>query len=143
MTEVVTEAFVTEERGHGVHDATLMVQHITPPGGEADPYKAADLALAMKVRAFLLTRFPVGYEWCVCADLAHGIVRFSIPILMGVKHWYVVNLRTTPLDAGVLRGAGEILERYRLSRTLFDITAFLTAREQHSKLVAPRRAIPT
>lgn len=151
MTEVVTEGFITEERGFGVHDATVMVQHVTPAGGEADPFKDADMALARHIRTYLVTRFPMGYEWCVNADLANGIIKFSIPVLMGVSHWYVVNLRRfksaggpgTDLDRAVLHGAGEILERYRLSRSVFDQAAFLTAREQHSKLVVSGRAIPT
>jgi hypothetical protein len=144
MTEVITEGFITEERGFGVHDATVMVQHVTPAGGEADPYKEQDLTLAKWIRTYLLTRFPVGYEWCVRADLANKVVMFSIPLLMGTNHWYVVNLpRAGSLDKAVLHGAGEILERYKLSRSVFDQAAFLSAREIHSKLVVQGRPIPT
>lgn len=143
MTELVTKEFIPEFRGRGVHDATVMVQHIGQPGGEADPWEAQDLANAKWIRTYLMTRFPVGYEWCCNSDLRHGIIKFSIPVLMGVTNWYVVNLKKSPdLATAVLHGAGEILERYRLSRSIFSQAAFLDAREKHSKLVDNRRGIP-
>jgi len=138
---------IEEKTTFGGHDSIVKEQYIAPTDADGavahDPYRDADQALARKVRTFLLTRFPVGYEWVVQADLAHGIVRFNLPILMGVRWWYVVNLRTTPLDQGVLRGAGEILERYCQSRTRFQLAAFLEARHAHSKLLIPSRPIPT
>ena len=145
MTDVVTEKFhVAENRGHGVHDSVIMEQHIPQPGGEADPFYEQDKTLAKWIHTFVTTRFPVGYEWCVRADLAKGVIMFSIPILMGVSNWYVVNLRKTPdLASAVLSGAGEILERYKLSRSTFSAAALLDAREQHSALVVPGRKVPT
>lgn len=143
MTDPVTERFTVEERSAtGGHDSVVMHQYIAQPGGEYDPYKAADFALAGKVRTYLLTRFPVGYEWCVRSDLRQRVVMISIPLLMGVTQWMVINLTTTRLDEGVLQCAGEILERYRQSRTRFNLAAFLDAREQHSALVVPTRGIP-
>ena len=103
---------------------------------------ARDLDLAAKIMGWLRTRYP-GYPWAVISDLAQGIVRFNIPIVMGVTHWYIVNLRTTTIEDGLVDGAGEILERYRLPRTHFNAGAFLQAREQHSKLVNPHRLVPT
>lgn len=144
MTDVVTEKFVPVERGRGVHDATLMVQHVPQPGGEDDEFKAADLALAKRIFVYLTTRFPCGYEWCVNSDLRQGIIKFSIPLLMGVSNWYVVNLRLcSGLDHAVLHGAGEILDRYNLSTCIFSAAALLAAREQHSALVVPGRKVPS
>lgn len=142
MTDLVTTRFITEERGGGVHDATVMEQHIAPPGEEDDPFREADLVVARRVRTFLVTRFPVGYEWCVRSDLRQGVVMISIPILMGVSYWMVINLKQTALGHGVLICAGEILERYGLSRTTFNLGAFLEAREKHSALVVPSRKVP-
>lgn len=143
MTEVVTERFIAEERGFGVHDATVMEQHIAQPGGEADPFYEQDKLLTRLVYVYLKTRFPMGYDWRVQSDLAQGVLKFSIPVLMGVCDWYAVNLRRAgSLDRAVLLGAGELLERYNLSRSIFDQAAFLTARAQHSKLLVPGRPIP-
>lgn len=143
MTEPVTErTHVIERSGAGLHDSIVMEQHIPQPGGQADQFKEADLDIAKWVRTFLVTRFPVGYEWCVRSDLFHGVVMISIPILMGVKQWMVINLHQTDLARGVLICAGEILERYGLSRTSFNLGAFLDARQQHSALVVPKRKVP-
>jgi hypothetical protein len=131
---------------HGQHDSVVIKNYIAPATADCgiahDPYKDDDFALAEQVRRYLTTRFPVGYLWCVDSDLAHGIVKFSIPILMGVSNWWVINLRTTDLAKGVLQGAGEILERYLLPRDKFSLAAFLDARARHSALVVPGRKVP-
>lgn len=141
MTEQITERFITEERS-GVHDATVMQQYIPPPGGEVDLLKAADMALAKKVYAFLKTRMPVGYDWRVVSDQRQGVLLISIPVLMGVCHFGLINLRTTPIADGVVELAGQILERYGLSRTVFNVDALLEARAKYSALVVPTREVP-
>lgn len=131
---------------HGQHDSVVSTNYIAPSTADCgiahDPYKDQDFALAHQVRHYLTTRFPIAYSWCVESDLAQGVVKFSIPILMGVSQWWVINLRTTPIERGVLMGAGEILERYLLPRDKFSLPAFLDARARHSALVVPGRKVP-
>ncbi len=138
---------IVERSSFGGHDSIVKENYIAPMDADgrvaADPHRESDRAMAQHVRAFLLTRFPVGYEWCVEADQAQGVIKISLPVLMGVCNWGVINLRTTPIDQGVLRVAGEILERYCQSRTRFQLASWLEARERHSKLVIPSRPIPT
>lgn len=128
------------------HDSVLLDKYIAPANDEGgvafDRYKDKDTQLKWQVRNYLVTRFPVGYEWCVESDLAQGVVKISIPVLMGVCKWMAINLHTTDLDAGVLRVAGEILERYLLPRDKFNLAMFLDAREKHSALVVPGRKVP-
>ncbi len=145
---ITVNRHIEEKTYTGGHDRMVFEKYIPPAdvetGGFAvDPHRERDLDMARHVRTYLLTRFPVGYEWCVEADIAQGVLKISIPILMGVRNWYVVNLHTTPIDRGVLRGAGEILERYRLSRSRFNLGSFLDARAAHSALVVPSRRVPS
>src|ERR1700688_2311921 len=143
---VVLRVDAEESSGRGDHNRVVVSQYVSSrPGGstfETDPNAEEDQTLARYVRWFLLSKFPCGYEWCVIADTFQGIVTISIPILMGVNKKMVINLRTTPLDQGVLRCAGEILERYWLPRSHFDSGLFLQARQLHSALVLRSRQIP-
>lgn len=136
---------VIEKDTHGGHDTILLHKYeapSTPDSGVAeDSYKEADSLLAQRMMEWLRSRYP-GFLWCAISDLAQGIVKFNIPILMGVTDWWVINLRTTELAEGLVEGAGQILERYRLPRGRFELGSFLDAREKHSKLVVQSRAIP-
>lgn len=134
----------------GPHDVIIETQYEAPAGPKyvngqfehaPDPYREADLELAGKMMAWLRANYA-GHLWCAASDLANGIVRFNIPILMGVNYWYVINLRKTTIEDGLVDGAGEILERYGLPRTHFNLGMFLDAREQHSRLVNQHRKVP-
>jgi hypothetical protein len=114
----------------------------TPDSGYAhDPYREKDREVAATMMKWLNKHYP-GHLWGCIADLAQGIVKFNIPILMGVNHWWVVNLKTHDVIEGMHLGAGEILERYRLERGRFNLDSFLDAREKHSALVVPNRKVP-
>lgn len=129
---------------HGDHDQVIVQSHVAPSStvveGAAgpDPFKEKDKALAMHIRNFLTTRFPIGYSWFVEADCAQGIAKFNIPLLMGFEFWYVINLRTCgDIGEAVVNGAGEVLERFLLPRDKFDLGRYLEARARSSLLVKP------
>jgi hypothetical protein len=114
----------------------------TPDSGIAyDQYKEQDLAIAKTMMSWLERHFP-GHLWGCVSDIKQGIVKFNIPILMGFNNYYVVNLATHDICDGMAKGAGEILERYRLPRGRFELDPFLEAREKHSCLVLPSRKVP-
>jgi hypothetical protein len=130
---------------HGTHDRVVLTKYEAPMESDgvaaSDPYKARDIAVARTMMAWLEKHYP-GHMWGCIADLAQGIVKFNIPILMGVSEWWVVNLRTHDVIDGMRIGAGQILERYRLPRGRFHLASFLEARAKHSKLVVPSRKVP-
>lgn len=136
-----------EGEGHGAHDMVVLDQYIAPSDDDGrpayDPFKAKDAEIKATMMAWLKRHYP-GYPWATEADCAKRIVKFSIPILMGVDNWWVVNLRTHPdIIPAMAQGAGQILERYRLRRGAFQLIPFLEARERHSALVIPSRKVPT
>lgn len=129
----------------GGHDMVVLDKYIAPAsddGGIAfDPFKEQDATVKATMMKWLNKHYP-GYPWATESDLKNRIVKFNIPILMGVNHWYAVNLRTHDIVDGMYKGAGEILERYRQSREGFNLGAFLEARAKHSKLIIPSRKVP-
>lgn len=129
----------------GAPDAVLQTRYEAPAGPNAevaeDPYAEADALLAQRSMEWLRSRYS-GHLWCVISDLAQGIVKFNIPILMGVNNFWIINLRTTSMADGLVEGAGQILERYNLRRGRIDVAAFLEAREKHSILVNRFRKVP-
>ena len=60
---------------------------------------------------------------------------------MGMNYAYLVKGRDLTAEA-VLKGGGELLERYRLPRGRFDLDRFLEAREKHSVLVGRSKKVP-
>jgi len=129
----------------GGHDLIVQERYEAPAtddgGIAADPYKERDAAIAATMMKWLNRHYP-GHLWGCIADTRQGIVKFNIPILMGMNNWWVVNLRTHDIIDGMRQGAGQILERYRLRRGRFDLTTFLEARDKHSALVIPSRKVP-
>jgi hypothetical protein len=130
----------------GGHDSVILTKYEAPSADDGihaapDPNKERDLEIAGTMMRWLNRHFP-GYLWATVADTKQGIVKFNIPILMGICDWWVVNLRTDDIVDGMAKGAGQILERYRLPRHYFSLDAFLDARAKHSKLVVPTRLIP-
>jgi len=137
---------VVEKSTYGGHDLTVLTKYEAPAADDGigiadDPFKEKDIAVAHTMMRWLNKHFP-GYPWACVSDLRQKIVSFNIPILMGVNSWYVINLTTHDIIDGLTKGAGEILERYRLPRHRFHLGAFLDAREQHSKLLVPTRKVP-
>ena len=136
--EIVGQTVV--EGGPGEHDMVLVERHV---GEEDDPVRDFDRWRANRVMAVLKAEYP-GHLWYVEHDLKQGICKISIPILMGICNFYVLNLRTHgDLTPGmVITAGGEILERYGLSRCRFNLGAFLEARAQYSALTHRRRMVP-
>jgi hypothetical protein len=134
------------EGGQGQHDIVILQKHEAPSnalGNPAfDPFKEFDAWRANKVMTVLNMEYP-GHFWCVVSDKAQGIVKISIPILMGINNWFVINQRTHDCTPGmVIAAGGEILERYSLQRGQINTGAFLDARAKHSALVVPSRKVP-
>jgi hypothetical protein len=112
-----------------------------PSGAGSRARARTDLATARAVRRILDTAYP-GHDWEVLADSAQGYVAFRIPALMGANWAYLIKGRDLTAEA-VLKGGGELLERYRLPRGRFDLDRFLAAREQHSVLLDRSKKIPS
>jgi hypothetical protein len=111
------------------------------PSGDGSHERAAgDLAAARSVRRILDTAYP-GHDWEVIADSGHGYVAFRIPALMGMNFAYLVKGKDLTPEA-ILKGGGELLERYRLPRGKFDLDRFLETRDKHSILLDRRKKIP-
>lgn len=97
-----------------------------------DALKAADLRMARNIGGLLETTYP-GHPWFVEVSHAQGVVMISLPALMG-QNRYVVKLHELKSDPGmkaIVRGCGEILERYRLPRAGFSPTEFQAALRRH------------
>ncbi len=149
---VIEKQTVIPHENFGGHDKVLVRSHIAPSStevdGEAafDPYHDQNNELAAKVFEFLWKNYPVEYDWNALAFLEYGIVVFNIPVLMGGEDWAVINLKThgtnDKFGEAVCNLAGQILERYGLSRERYNLGAFLDARAKHSKLIMPWKKIP-
>jgi len=112
-----------------------------PSGDGSRARLRTDLATARAVRRILDTAYP-GHDWEVVADSGQGYVAFRIPALMGMNFAYLVKGRNLTAEA-VLKGGGELLERYRLPRGVFDLDRFLDARRRHSILLGRSNKIPS
>lgn len=136
---------VVEKTTSGGNDRVLLTKYEAPSNADGDPahdpFKEKDAEVAATMMRWLEEKYP-GHHWGTVADLAQGIVKFNSPILMGFDKWWVVNLRTHDIVEGMRAGAGQILERYGLRRGRFNLTEFLEARAQHSRLVLPSREVP-
>jgi len=111
------------------------------PSGEGSYERlAADLAAARTVRRILDVAYP-GHDWEVIADSGQAYVAFRIPALMGMNYAYLIKGKDLTPEA-VLKGGGELLERYRLPRGKFDLDRFLEARERDSILLDRTKKVP-
>lgn len=95
-----------------------------------DPHAAREHECSKLVYSVLEAHYP-GHPWRVKIDWKGGIVGIQIKPFMGVKHWYVIYISTLKeYERGkraIIRGGGDILERYMLPRNAFDRDHFLTA----------------
>lgn len=96
-----------------------------------DPYAQAKMETARWVGTLLERVYP-GHAWHVevviqrgTAMFAGGLVKLRLNGIMPANRWYVVQLADVLTDPGgkrtVLKGAGELLERYGIPRTRFDL----------------------
>ena len=83
-----------------------------------DPLAQRDAWLAKQVYRVVRDQYP-GHFWEIEVSHAQGVVKISIPPLMGATNKYVVYIATLkgdPMFRSVLRMCGEILERYQIPR---------------------------
>jgi hypothetical protein len=95
-----------------------------------DFLKHADKALMLWAKRVIDQHYP-GHFWRIEADHAQGILKLQIPAFMGIN-WYVVpidHLKTDPSMRAVVRGCGEILERYNIPRSGLRMDDFMGALE--------------
>jgi hypothetical protein len=138
------------EGGSGQHDMVLLERYVGPNPesiSEAEKFQAVydfDIWRANRVKSVLLMIYP-GHLWAVEHDLAQGVCKIKLPLLMPITAWYVLNLGTHgDLTKGmIIASGGELLERYRQRRGRFNLAEFLDARAKYSALVDRRRQVPT
>ncbi len=96
--------------------------------GEEDPNAYADMAMATNVGRVLTAHYP-GHFWNVECSHRQGVVLINIPILMGqIKYNTPIReLWSDPGGLSVMRAAGEILERFNIPRTGFEVGHFREA----------------
>lgn len=128
------------------HDLVVTKSYEAPLDAKGDPiedkFAAMDMANAEWMFNVLNREYP-GHAWRCRHDGRQGMAYLSIPILMGINKFWAINLKTDPLSRDLLvRAGGEILERYGLSRTRFNLGEFLEARAKHSLLNRPWGKIP-
>lgn len=100
--------------------------------GEDDPYAAADLALVRNIATYVNLHYP-GHPWFIEASHYAGIVKINLPLLMK-QNYFVVKISSLHTDPGfrsIIKGCGEILERYRLPRSGYSHSDFLAAQARH------------
>jgi hypothetical protein len=90
---------------------------------EVDPYKGADRALTEQIARFIVETYPrIWMFFHARVDHSQGIATLSMPRLMGALNVAVmkideIQIGPSAFTAAVRRAAGEMLERYRLSRS--------------------------
>lgn len=86
-----------------------------------NPKQAADDRLMKAIYAALEQNYP-GHPWAVGVQHKHGI---GVVFLQGFAQWgYRFKLSSIAADPGlrlIIKGAGEMLERYRMKRSGFDL----------------------
>jgi hypothetical protein len=132
---------VREEIGRSGGRLMKVQARFVPSGDGSFSRARTDVAAARAVRRILDTAYP-GHDWEVVADSHQGYVAFRIPVLMGAHYAYLVKGKDLTAEA-VLKGGGELLERYRLPRGKFDLDRFLEARERDSVLLDRSRKVPS
>jgi hypothetical protein len=91
-----------------------------------DPFAKAKVSTA-KWTGELLNRHYPGHPWNIEVIMSKtgGLIKMQLMGLMPADRWYVCQLHDVISDPGgrktILRGAGELLERYQLRRGAFSI----------------------
>lgn len=102
-----------------------------------DPHAAAKLSIARWTGNLLERTYP-GHAWHVEVEIGRngmgGLIKLRLNGIMPGNRWYIVKLADTLCDPGgkrtVLKGAGELLERYKLPRGNFDLDNWRVALNQ-------------
>lgn len=144
---LVGQKFV-EKSGFGGHDSLLLKKYEAPASGDGgiayDEFEGYDEYCAKGMMILLNQTYSsyIGF-WATRHDMAQKIAGISMPVLMGIDNWMVINRRTHDLTPGIIiASGGEILERYGLSRVRLNLGAFLDARNKHSALTVKSRKVP-
>lgn len=98
---------------------------------------AAEVATARWVGTKLEQHYP-GHAWHVEVQITShsgrratdGVIKIRLNGIMPANYWYLVKLSQTLTDPGgqaLMRGAGELLERYGLRRGNFDLDQWRSA----------------
>lgn len=99
-----------------------------------DPFARAKVATA-KWTGDLLNQHYAGHAWHVEVVMSRtgGLIKIRLNGIMPADRWYVCQLRDVISDPGgrrtVLRGAGELLERYGIARSNFRLDDWRQALE--------------
>ncbi len=114
----------------GGHYTKAVFKHNKPGEvDEEDPYLQADLRLTKALGEFIERSTYAGHPWLIEASHAQGVVMISLPTLMG-RNKYVVHLYTLKGDPSlraIMRGCGEILERYNIRRGSYSAADYVDA----------------
>lgn len=106
-------------------DLRLKYENLDDSGDE-DPFLRAKMATAKWTGELLQRHYP-GHPWMVEVRMNRwgGVIQIQLRGIMPVDRWYVVKLSSVISDPGgkrtVLKGAGELLERYQIPRAPFSI----------------------
>ena len=113
----------------------LKVKYERPDLGDGDganPQAGQEIAIAKWVGALLERTFS-GHPWYVEVKInaRGGVIQIQLRGLMPPDRWYVCSVNEVLHDPGgkktILKGAGEILERYNLPRSSFSADDFVVA----------------
>jgi len=103
--------------------------------GDEDPFARAKMAIC-KWTAARLEAFYSGHPWMVEVRMNRwgGVIQIQLRGLMPPNHWYSIPLSKVISDPGgrttILKGAGELLERYNIPRTNFSLDQWRQAIER-------------
>lgn len=107
-----------------------------------DPYQERNMDLCKRIWSVLTFHYP-GHPWEVGCSIKQGIAQIFLPTF---SDWSF-NIRLAHLngDPGmkvVVKGAGELLERYRMPRSGFDISHYLAAKAKFKPHLTRTRRPP-
>ena len=110
--------------------------------GRVDPYAGANDRVVKAIWHILQKHYP-GHPWAVAANHQQGVAQIFMPTF---TNWqYIINLKdyySDPKGHHIIKGAGEMLERYRLPRSGFDVGHYMAAQKKHLPFLNMKRRPP-
>lgn len=106
--------------------------HDLGDGDGINPHQAMEMAVAEWTGRLLERNYP-GHPWYVETKIGPkgGLIQIQLRGLMPQDWWYNVTVNDALHDPGgrktVLKGAGELLERYQIPRAKFSADDFVAA----------------
>lgn len=110
----------------------LKLRHETSSDEGEDEFARAKLATAKWTGELLQRHYP-GHPWFVETRMNRwgGVIQIQLRGLMPADRWFVVKMSDVLTDPGgkrtVLKGAGELLERYQIARRGFSADEWVQA----------------